>query len=261
MKIGLAQIDCEVGDVKANCQKISEYCKQAKSKGCDLVIFPEMVDTGYIMSVIQEVASEWPDLPFNTLKKCAEDNSMHVLCGISEREEENIYNSQALFSPTGELLAKYRKTHLFSAKPVCEELTISPGDTFCVVDICGIKCGLSICYDLRFPELYRQLALDGAEVLINSTAWPHSRPHHWDHLTRTRAIENQCYFVGVDRVGLDGDLKMNGCSRIVEPMGDILIEASSDKEELIVGDLDLNKVSAFRNKIPVFKSRRADIYG
>jgi len=261
MKIGLAQIDCEVGNLEINCAKFNTYAARAKDKGCEVVLFPEMSDTGYLSSTFSKYAQPWPGIGYEAASNAAATNSINLICGISEKENDSIYNSIAVFDKSGELVTKYRKTHLFSPAPVSENHYCSSGSKTVVVEIAGLCWGLSICYDLRFPELYRSLMLQGAQVLFNSTAWPATRAAHWDHLTSARAIENQCFFVGVDRVGTDGNLTMHGHSRVVTPMGNVIAQASSNKEELLIAELQTELIDDFRKKIPAVESRRTDIYG
>lgn len=261
MKVGLAQLECSVGHVEENCCKIEGFCRRAADGECDVVIFPEMTDTGYVPEVITEKASSWDDLPFQTARRCASDLQLFVICGLSEREGDRLFNSQAIISPDGNLLGRYRKTHLFTPDPIQEERIFSPGTSLTLLTLQNLTWGFSICYDLRFPELYRLLALRGAEVLVNSTAWPLTRERHWEVLTKARAIENQAYFVGVNRVGSDNDFRFCGRSRIIDPFGELVAEASADQEELLVGEIDAEKIHRFRTKIPVFSGRRADLYG
>lgn len=261
MKIGLAQIDCAVGDSEFNCAKFSKYASCAKAEGCDVVVFPEMSDTGYVPSVIDQCAAPWPGPALDAARSAAAENAISLVCGISEKTEDAIFNTIAFLDASGEVCGKYRKTHLFSAPPVHEDKVFTAGNDFSVVELGGLKWGLTICYDLRFPELYRALALEGAHVLLNCSAWPASRAAHWDCLTRARAVENQAFFVGVDRVGTDGNLKMNGHSRVVAPRGGILCEGDGEAEELLVAELDPALVDEFRDAIPAFSSRRADLYG
>jgi len=261
VKVGLAQLDCSVGDVEVNCAKIDRFCRRAADQGCGSIVFPEMSDTGYVPEVISAKASFWDDLPYQTACRCASELKLFVICGLSEREGDRLFNSQAVIAPDGSLLGRYRKTHLFTPDPIREERIFAPGASLTLLAIQELTWGFSICYDLRFPELYRLLALRGAEVLVNSTAWPLSREKHWDILTRARAIENQAYFIGVNRVGNDNDFRFCGRSRIVDPFGELVAEASSDREELQVGEIDPEKIRRFRVKLPVFMSRREDIYG
>jgi len=253
MKIGLAQINCVPGDLEANSLKMSSFIKRAARAGCRVVLFPEMSDTGYVPEVIRETAQRWPGAPVDALRQSACDHSVYLIAGLSERDGSSIFNSIAVISPEGEIIAKYRKIHLFSAAPIHEDRCFTAGSKIAIVQIDGFQFGLSICYDLRFPDLYRAMALKGADVLLNCTAWPAARSSHWDYLSRARAIENQCYFIGVDRAGADKDFKFNGGSRIVEPYGDICVQAEAGSEMLVTGEIDQKKISSFREAIPAFR--------
>ncbi len=260
MKIAVAQIKCSLGDVSANIDQIVSLSQKAKEKGSDVIVFPEMVDTGYEMSVIREKASSWDEAPFQSIKTIAADNGIHVICGISEREGEKIFNSIAAFNPKGELLGKYRKAHLAAYPPLDEDSCISPGNALEIVEIGGMKWGLMICYDLRFPELARSLVLKGAEVLVLCSAWPFPRVTHWKMLTGVRAIENQAYFIAANRVGTDGMVTFCGSSCIVDPYGVIVASAAEDREALIVGEISKDHLISVRQRMPIFQHRRADLY-
>jgi omega-amidase len=261
MKVGLAQIECSVGGIEKNCAKLEHFSQQASEQKCDVIIFPEMMDTGYVPEVMIEKGSSWDGLPFQTAQRCASKFAIHVVCGISEREGNHLFNSLAIISPTGELLGRYRKIHLFTPDPIHEEQIFSPGTEITQLAIKQLMWGFTICYDIRFPEIYRLLALHGVQVLVNATAWPLVREKHWDILTRARAIENQAYFLGVNRVGNDNGFRFCGRSRIVDPLGEVVAEASSESEELLVGDIQPEKIHKVRSKLPVFDDRRADLYG
>lgn len=261
MKIALAQIDCDIDDVTANCEKFSAYCQRAAESKCDLVVFPEMSDTGYQLERVAQTASSWPEgRPFQTLQAAAREHKTHIIAGLSERVGNQIYNSLAVLGPSGDLLQRYRKTHVFTPAPVHEDKYIAPGESFGLVEIGEFRVGLSICFDLRFPEIYRALTNDGATLLVNCAAWPALRNQHWDYLTRARAIENQAFFVAVDRVGHDGDLHFNGNSRVISPYGDVEQSASPDMEEIVIAELDIQEVEAFRNAIPALRCRRQELY-
>ena len=128
MKIAAAQISCSLGDVDANVRRIAEFAKLAKESGAELVVFPEMADTGYAMSTIREKAMPWTEGAVPKLRRTAQKLSMAVICGVSERDGDAIYNSQVVIDRTGEIVAKYRKTHLFAPAPVAEHLCFKPGD-------------------------------------------------------------------------------------------------------------------------------------
>ena len=165
MKIGIAQINCSPGDIIANLDKITRFTQLAKSADCEVVVFPEMVDTGYDMSTIKKDASTWEDEPFKQLQQSARKNDMGIICGISERVKDQIFNSIAAFSQQGKLIGKYRKTHLAAYPPFNEHNIISPGTSLEIITIGNFKIGLMICYDLRFPEIARSLVLKGSDVL------------------------------------------------------------------------------------------------
>ena len=260
MKVALAQIDCEFGEVTANVTHMVDSVRKAAADGCQLVAFPEMSDTGYWPQRFAECAQPWPGVAYDALAAAAAENSIAIAAGLSERAGEGVYNSLAFFGTTGALVGKYRKTHLFSPLPASERVYCVAGDEFVAVEYGGIVWGLSICYDLRFPEIYRALTDAGAQVLINVAAWPDARGSHWDHLSRARAIENQAFVLAATRAGSDGPFQFLGHSRVVTPMGDLLVEAGAD-EQLLVADLDLDLIGQFRNTIPALHDRRGDLYG
>ena len=260
MKIALAQIDCSLGDVEANCEKIYSYAKQSAEVGADVLVFPEMSDVGYEMSVISDKAVTWDGLPYRTLVEAAKEFDKHIICGIGERTETKIYNTSVVIDPKGELLAKYRKVHLFSPPPISEDSVFTAGEQVVCLPIASFNVGLSICYDLRFCEFYQALRAKGAELLINCTAWPTPRAAHWQALAKARAIENQAYFVGVNRVGTDGEVTFAGRSLAIDPYGEVLASGSPDKEELLVAEFDKDLVERFRGHIPISEHRRAEVY-
>ena len=226
MKIALAQIDCDIDDVAANCEKFSAYCQRAAESKCDLVVFPEMSDTGYQLERVAQTASSWPEgRPFQTLQAAAREHKTHIIAGLSERVGNQIYNSLAVLGPSGDLLQRYRKTHVFTPAPVHEDKYIAPGESFGLVEIGEFRVGLSICFDLRFPEIYRALTNDGATLLVNCAAWPALRNQHWDYLTRARAIENQACVIGVNRIGSDANgLDYSGDSMAIAADGSVLAD-------------------------------------
>lgn len=264
MRVALAQIDCTPGDVAANVQTMVEFIRDAAGQRCDAVWFPELSDTGYTLKQMPEIACAWPGCAHDALAAAAKRHQLVVGAGLSERVDDRIFNSLAVFDPAGQRVGHYRKAHLFAAGEVNEAACFTPGsDPTGTVTLPSLDLphyGLSICYDLRFPELYRQRIDDGATVLVNATAWPEARASHWDTLTRARAIENQCYFLGVGRVGQDDDIRFAGRSRIVTPTGDLLAEASATNPELLIADLDPQAVTDFRAAVPALDARRENFF-
>ena len=261
MKIAAAQIACVPGDLDANLGKIHDFVSRAKDGGIELIVFPEMSDTGYSMPVIQKHATPWSKGAVPELKKMATESSMAIICGVSERSGDSIYNSQAMIDENGEIVATYRKSHLFTSAPIEEHKCFSPGDQLTDFARGDFHFGLSICYDLRFPEFYRTLACNhGVNVFINSSAWPFPRVEHLRTLTVARAIENQSYVILSNRVGKDGGVPFCGSSAIVDPYGVVVAAASTDREELISAELSQDVIDSVRKRMPVFEDRRRDLY-
>ncbi len=172
MKIAAAQISCALGDLDANLSKIREFASRAKDAGAELIVFPEMVDTGYSMPIIQKHAKAWADGAVPEVQTIAKALSIAIVSGVSEREGALIYNSQLVVDANGQVVAKYRKTHLVTAAPLDERGCFSPGNEFSSFTLAGLRLGLSICYDLRFPEMCRKLAIEQVPLsrLPRSTA-------------------------------------------------------------------------------------------
>jgi omega-amidase len=261
MKIAVAQMTCALGEPNANLAKVRELSRQAKAAGADLVVFPEMIDTGYSMPVIQKHAGCWTSGFVPGLRKTAREFSMAIVAGVSERDGETIYNSQALIDRGGEIVTKYRKTHLYAVAPVEEQTCFAPGNTFVSVALGELRFGLSICYDLRFPEMYRKLTTEqDAGVFIVSSAWPFPRDEHLRVLATARAIENQSYVIVSNRVGKDEDLWFCGGSAVIDPRGVVIAAASADREELVQAELSPELVHSVRHRVKSLAHRRRDLY-
>src|SRR2546430_13184216 len=261
MKVAAAQISCVLGDFDANIRKIRDFGALAKKSGAELVVFPEMSDTGYSMPVIQNRARPWKDGAVSELQKIAKENSIAIVAGISDRDGDSIFNAQVLVNARGEIVAKYRKTHLVTAAPLDERICLSPGNEFVTAKIDNFNVGLSICYDLRFPEMARMLVVKhGANVVVNSSAWPVVRAEHLRILAVARAVENQSYFAIANRVGTDDGVTFCGKSVIIDPSGKILASASSDREELIEAEISGKRLDEARGSIRVFEHRRPELY-
>jgi predicted amidohydrolase len=178
------------------------------------------------------------------------------------------YNTAVLFDAAGELVATYRKIHLFdaapdeSAEPYRESASIAAGDAIVTAEVGGLKLGLATCYDLRFPELFRVLALRGAEVLLLPAAFTlETGRDHWEPLLRARAIENGCYVIAAGQVGAFPPHRMTyGRSMIVDPWGTVLAQAP-DMAEVALAEIDLARVADVRRRIPSLANRRPDMYG
>jgi predicted amidohydrolase len=262
MKIAAAQIECALGDLDANIRKIRDFSARAKEGGAELVVFPEMADTGYAMPVIQACARPWSEGAVPELQKIAQGLSIAIICGVSERDGASIYNSQVFIDANGDVVGSYRKTHLFTGVPIGEDKCFLPGNELMSFPFGELRLGLSICYDLRFPELYRTLAIEEeVNVFILSAAWPFPRLEHFRTLATARAIENQSYMIVSNRVGTDEGVTCCGSSAIIDPYGVTLASASTDREELVQAEISEQAITSVRNKMAVFAQRRPDLYG
>ncbi|MFL6528088.1 MAG: nitrilase-related carbon-nitrogen hydrolase [Chthoniobacterales bacterium] len=261
MKIAAGQIECAIGDVGANLQKMREFAERAKGAGAEWIVFPEMSDTGYVMSAIRGCARPWNEGAVPQLRNIAETLSLGIIAGVSEREGECIFNSQAVIDSAGQIVGKYRKTHLFSPAPTNEHLTCAAGEELVTLPLGEFRCGLGICYDLRFPEFHRALATEhNADLFAVSAAWPFPRIEHLRALAIARAIENQSYLVLANRVGRDGGGVLCGTSCIIDPYGLVIAAASPHEEQLLVADLSFDYLRSIRETIRVFEHRRPELY-
>lgn len=247
MKIGLIQYNPEWENKLANQEKIRILLDSNLTK-LDFLIFPEMTLTGYTMNTkLGE--------PFNlnesqTLKffsQLSHKYSVISIGGFIERENDKFFNTLFVIDRSGKIISRYRKIHLFSFAG--EEKFYESGKEPVVVEIDNIKMGLSICYDLRFPELFRYYAKEKVELIVNIANWPDSRIDHFVHLLKARAIENQCFMIGVNRVGYGKKDYYDGRSSIFDPLGNELASIVNE-ESLVVAEIDLLKVKEVRSKFP-----------
>src|SRR6266446_6589632 len=262
MKVAVAQISCSLGDADANLLKVRDFTRRAKDEAdAELIVFPEMTDTGYSMPVVRANANHWKSGFVPGLQQIARKLSIAIVAGVSQRDSSSIYNSQVLIDEEGNIAGKYRKTHLYGVAPVEEQTCFAPGNSFASFELGGLHFGFSICYDLRFPEMYRKLISEqdvGAFVI--SSAWPFPRVEHFRTLAIARAIENQSYVIASNRVGKDDDLWFCGSSAIIDPRGVAVASASADREELIHADLSEDLVLSVRSRVESLAHRRQDLY-
>src|SRR5213595_2358780 len=261
MKIAAAQISCAPGELQANLAKVRDFSARTKKAGTQLIVFPEMVDTGYSMPAIQKHATSWNEGAVSKLQAMAKELSLAIIAGVSDRDGSRIYNAQAFIDVHGQVIGKYRKTHLVTAAPLDERPCITAGDSFTRCEIDKFNLGLTICYDLRFPEVCRALAVDRqVNVFINSSAWPLVRVEHLRILALARAIENQSYLILANRVGTDNGVTFCGTSTIIDPYGVIVAAASVDRAEMIHSEISNDVINSVRSRMLVFTHRRGDLY-
>ncbi len=244
MNISLIQFSPEWENKFANIEKIDLMLVDTQDS--ELIILPEMSLIGFSMNS-DLIAEEIDGISIKYFIQKSRELKKHIFAGIVERHENQIYNSLFHFDNMGLIKSIYRKIHPFSLAKE-NNFYFSSNETV-YTEINHIKFGLSICYDLRFPELYRFYAKQKCEVLVNIANWPVKRINHWDALARARAIENLSYFIGVNRTGIDENgFEYNGHSQIISPMGDVEI-ISKNEERVITHKIDLNIIAETRSKL------------
>jgi len=244
MKIALIQYNPTWENKEKNKQKILSMI--SKVDGVELFVFPEMSLTGFTMKS-KEMSETIQSDSFRFFSSIAQEKSANIFAGIIERRNKRIYNTLIHIKPDGTLVKLYRKIHPFSYSS--ENENFNAGVKPALTKIKKWKIGLTICYDLRFPELFRKYGKKKAHLIVNIANWPDTRIEHWRTLLKARAIENQCYVVGVNRVGKDPKLNYVGFSSVFDPMGKEIVVVENE-EKVIVVDLDKNYLNEIRKKFP-----------
>lgn len=267
LTVGLVQINSR-SDKAHNLARVEELVAQAAHLGAQLVALPEYVTYLGPKDRYPEVAEPIPGPTTERFAALARSHGIYLLGGsILELSEEpgRYYNTSTLFDPDGNLIARYRKIHLFDVamgREVAfrESELIKPGSEVVTARVFGCTVGLSVCYDLRFPELYRALADAGAQVLFVPAAFTmFTGKDHWEVLLRARAIENQCFVVAPAQVGrFEPDGWSYGRSLVVDPWG-LVVARASDVEGVVVARLDLDLVRRVREQLPALAHRRLGI--
>ena len=259
LTISLGQMNIQPGDVERNLNTFETYTAEAARRGSDLVVFPELWSTGYVLEEAHQHASTTGEGTFARIAEAAHQHHITIIGSVMEKWGDGVANSAAIISPDGEILDVYRKVHLF--RLFDEEKYLQEGDAPVSLDMPWGKTGVAICYDLRVPELFRRYTVqDGARLIVIPSEWPLVRVEHWRTLLLARAIENQCYVIACNSAGQSGETVFAGHSMIVDPWGKVVVEAG-ETPQLITVDIELDLVDEVRSKIPVFEDIRQDIYG
>jgi len=260
MNIYCCQLDIAWEDKAANYRKVERLLADAKPSRGSLVLLPEMFATGFSMNVagIAEDAAEGPTVRF--LSQRAAALGVYLVGGFAAPDggDGKGRNVLAVFGPDGKRVADYTKIHPFSIGE--EDRHYAGGERVCTFDWAGATVSPFICYDLRFPEIFRLGAHKGAEVIVVIANWPQPRIEHWVTLLRARAIENQAYVAGVNRCGVDPKLVYPGRSIIVDPHGAILAEAGKE-EGVISTAIDLPALREYRQRFLMLRDMRPKFLG
>lgn len=260
MKVASIQMDVKFGKKRENYEKALVLLEEAKKRGSDVALLPELWDLGFFPEDNLSQAADLDGLEAKAfLSSCARKLDMNIVGGsVVNKRGKNIYNSCFVFDRNGHLEAEYDKTHLFS--PLNEDKFFTPGDRLITFMLDGVPCGVIVCYDLRFPELSRRLSLEGIEMLFVSASWPLVRKEHLLTLSRARAIENEMYLVLSSSAGKREDIDFCGCSSIFSPTGEVLAALDNQEEGVIQACFDEKEVCLARRSLPVFKDRKPTLY-
>jgi predicted amidohydrolase len=261
---------CSTDDKAKNLATAARLLEEAADRGAGLAVLPEMFNNLGSGSVLRDGAEPFEGPTTGFAREQAARRRLWLVAGsfIEQVDAEHRTNTSVVVSPDGEIVATYRKVHLFDVDVpgavFRESAVFGAGDDLVVTDVDGIgPVGLSICYDLRFPELYRILALRGAGLIVVPAAFTaRTGPPHWEVLLRARAIENQLYVVAAAQVGHSSErLAWHGHSMIIDPWGTVLAEAPGDAHEaVVVADVDAAERERVRTILPSLANRRPDAY-
>lgn len=257
-KVALIQMDVTYGDPKVNFARVNKWVMDAVQSGADIVVLPELWDTGYDLERLDVLADKDAHATTEFLSDLAKQHNVTIIGGsVAENSKDGMKNTMLVINRNGELVHKYSKLHLFQLMD--EHLHLVEGQDEADFELDGVPSAGFICYDIRFPEWVRKSAVNGAKVMYVVAEWPKPRIDHWRALLQARAIENQCYVVACNRVGSDPNNEFGGMSLVVDPWGGIVTEGG-DEEKMVLAEIDLDKVDDVRKRIPIFQDRRVEWY-
>lgn len=254
--VSIAQMPVAANDPERNLETAARAVGEGARRGSQLVVLPELWTTG--VALRESTEGNVPDRldAVAAMRDLASANHVAVAGSALLRDGDHFHNTLLLIDAHGETLAAYQKLHPFTVMD--EQVYVTPGEQVVVGETPWGRTGLAICYDLRFPELFRRLAERGAELVLLPAQWPYPRLEHWSVLTRARAIENQCVVVAANAAGTQGPYTFCGHSAVYDPWGVALAQAG-DEETVLTATIDLDEVARVRERFPALKDRRADI--
>ena len=256
LKVAAIQFNIAFGEIDRNLAKVEAALERVARQGVKLAVLPEMWSAGYDYKRLARHAAETPRVIKALCRRAAELNLV-VVGSLPEQEDGKIYNT-AYVVDQGELVGSYRKLHMFST--MGEDRFLSPGNKTLVVSTSVGRLGIAICYDVRFPELFRKMALEGAEIICMPAEWPKPRQEHWRTLLRARAMENQHFIVATNCCGIQSKLDFFGMSLLLSARGEVLAEGGETETELIA-TFDYQEMVEYRAQINCYEDRRPEVYG
>jgi predicted amidohydrolase len=262
-KLALCQIAPKREDKAANLAKIEELSVKAKAQGADLAVFPEMSLTGYVLhDQVYGLAEPIPGPSIAKIEEIAHNSGLHIVFGMPEQSENaqaTVYNTAVLVGPDG-LIGKYRKMYLPTHSVFEEKRYFRSGYEPATFQTVLGNIGLTICYDVFFPEVFRLPRLKGAQLIICISASPAVRRNYFEVLTAARALENTCYLAYVNLAGVEDGLQFWGGSRLVSPTGDVLAKAKYDQEDFLICEVDFGDLRTAETFIPTLRDLRPELY-
>lgn len=257
VRVALVQLDCSTAEAVAHRVTRTLELVDATAPDVDMIVLPELWHVGaFDVDAAREHAQPIDGPLVGALGSLAREHRIWLHGGsFCERAADgNYYNTSVLFAPDGELVASYRKVHLFGFEGG-ETVLMTGGEELVLVDTPLGPTGLATCYDLRFPELFRALTDEGATAFLIASGWPTPRIEHWDVLARARAIENQVWLLACNEVGLQGSTQLGGHSVAVAPTGEVAGQAAGAEQVLIV-EVDPDETTRWREQFPVLRDIR-----
>lgn len=256
--ISLVQMDVKFGDFKANVERAFRHLEKAGDRGSDIAILPEMWTHGFDYESMAKLNPSFTADIVDLLKDIGYKYRMYIVAGtICEVEDERFFNTSFTIGPDKKVVGKYRKVHLI--KELGEPDFFSSGTEIPAFETAIGRISTAICYDIRFPELMRQMAIKGAEIICVPAQFPRPREEHWEILLRARAIENQLFVAATNRVGEMEQLEYFGRSMIIGPYGETIAQGG-EKEEVVTEVIDIEKMYEIRKFLPAMSERRPEVY-
>lgn len=255
VKISILQMSSILGDTEANIDKVRQIILNELPEDSDVLVLPEVWVVGWACDRFQDSAQDVNSgSVYEFLSFAAKKYNINIIGGsYITKQNGKYYNTCPVFNRSGALVSIYNKNHLYSYYGCDEDKYVSSGDELKMVNLDGIIYGLSICYDIRFPELYRAYAKAGADVLINCAAWGSKKSVQWDVMTKSRAVENQCYMVALTQSGYIENGEYNlGESRIIDYNGGE-VSAIMSGEGIVSGIISIDDMYNFREKSPILR--------
>ena len=255
IKISALQMSSVVGDVQKNRDKVEKIISAELEKDADFLVLPEVWTVGWSCEdFVQSAESIHNGETITFLSEIAKKYNTNILGGsfIEKADDGKLYNTCPVLNRKGELVAKYSKMHLYSYCGCTEGTYITTGKNPVMVNLDGVNIGLTICYDIRFPEIFRAYRKSGADLLVNMAAWGIKKPIPWETLTRARAIENQAYMVALTQSGFIKDKECNiGHSRIFDYLGETLAEIKDQREGLMTCEINFKEMYEYRKSCTI----------